>query len=76
MTPQSLIEDIYAFVSIDPTTHEESLLGMRVDDHWQPLITNEESALDTMRMIARRLAEQGKQTVRLIHFTGREELPV
>jgi hypothetical protein len=74
------IADMYAFVSYNPDTGTEELMGLRVDDrHWQPLISVTDGELEVLRTIAKRLSTDAAARglrVKLLHFTGPEELPV
>lgn len=71
------LQQLFAFVSVDPDHNVETVIGMRdVGQHWQPLIGEDVDRVELLKPIAKRIAHDTGREVKLIRFTTREELPL
>lgn len=64
---------LYAFVAVDGDGNE-SIIGMRDTGSWQPLIFSDQERVPALAPIAKRIAHDLGQQVRLIKFSTREEV--
>lgn len=74
--PAEVMGELFAFVSIDPDSQAEVIVGMREDGNWQPLVVADREHTEQLKPVARRIAHDTGRAVKLIRFTEREELPL
>lgn len=67
---------MFAFVAVDSDRQREVIVGMRDQDHWQPLVTADTDEVERLKPIARRLARDSGREITLVRFTKSEELPL
>ena len=68
------ISHLYAFISLDPATHEEGVCGfLSPDGVMWPMVAANEERLTQLRPIARMIAQRTGRPVTLVRFTTREE---
>lgn len=68
------IEEVWAFVSVDPDDGNEGVCAFRTGDAWMPLIAADTKRLEQLRQIAKDLSKFTKNKIKLVKFTKREEL--
>jgi hypothetical protein len=67
------IKYLWGFFAIDEDGNE-SICGVQLEDRWMPLITAQESMLDSLRIIAHRMSTSEKRKIKLVKFRQRTEL--
>lgn len=69
------IPAVWAYVSIDEKGSEEGVVGVPTPNGgWMPLICCDERRRDTFRAYAEAFAGKTGRAVRLLKFTGRQEI--
>ena len=70
------IAEMFAFIVEDSGPEDEGVIGMETARGWLPLVGADMARIDSLRPIAVSISAQLGKTVKLIHFTKREELEV
>jgi hypothetical protein len=70
------IEQMYAFVSEDPTDDTEGVCGHSLGPWMVPMVAADMERVEQLRPIAANLAQATGQTIRLVRFEIRTELEV
>jgi len=70
------IEEMFAFVAEDSGPEDEGLVGTNTGDGWMPLIGADMARVESLKPIARGIAEATGKKIKIIHFTQREEIGV
>ncbi|MBA7519920.1 hypothetical protein ES705_12008 [subsurface metagenome] len=65
---------MYAFVAEGSGPDDEGVVAMSVGDVMLPLVGADMARAESLKPIAREIAAETGQKVKLIHFTHREEL--
>jgi len=68
------IDQIYAFVSVDPEDQNEGIIAMNMNGTAMPLIAADKARLKSMRPIAQETAIRSKTRVMCLKFSSRTEL--
>ena len=68
------IESIYAFVAEDSGPDDEGIIGTYTTQGWLPLVGADMARVESLKPIARAIAEQTGKTVKLLHFERRKEV--
>ena len=68
------IESIYAFVAEDSGPDDEGIVGTYSAQGWLPLVGADMARVESLKPIARTIAEQSGKTVKLLHFEKRREV--
>lgn len=68
------ITEIWAYLAVDPTDHNEGVIGMMTDLGWVPFVCADKARFDALLPIAKRVAREQRLTVRVAHFTNREDV--
>lgn len=68
------IEEMYAFVAEDSGPDDEGLIGMNTGSGWMPLVGADMARVESLKPIAREIAEATGKKIKILHFTQREEL--
>lgn len=66
------IPTLYAFLSIDETG--EGICSMFMANKWWSMVTSKPSVVEKMKVAARSLARASGRPIKLVKFTGREEI--
>lgn len=66
------IDTIYAFIAFNETG--EGIVAMPAADGWMPMIAADAARLESLRPIAKQIAQSTKIAIKLIRLTTREEL--
>ena len=70
------IEQMYAFVAEDSGPGDEGIIGMQTAYGWMPLVGADMARVESLKPIARDMAEQLGKPVKLLHFDNRKEVEV
>lgn len=68
------IDEMFAFVVEDSGPDDEGIIGMNTVSGWMPLVGADMARVDSLRPIALGLARGMGKTIKLLHFTKREEV--
>lgn len=68
------IDEIWAFVSVDPNDGNEGIIAQTMGDTWMPFVAADKARLDALRPIVEHLVHKRGITVKLVKFTQREEI--
>jgi len=68
------IEAMYAFISTEEGPNDEGVVAMRVGNTWMPLVGADMKRVDSLRPIAKQIAEATKKRIVLAKFTVREDM--
>lgn len=66
------ITELYVFLSTDAAG--EGICGAMIGGIWTPLVTSKLRIVETMRPLVRQIAQHTRKPIRLVKFTGREEM--
>jgi hypothetical protein len=75
-TPHQVIEEMFAYIAKDPADGSEGVTGFRGPDGWMPMVGADIERALSLRDMAKAIARQSGQTVRLVRFSVREVLEV
>lgn len=71
------INEMYAFVSVDPEDDTEGIIAMKTaGGYWLPLVGADMNRVDSLRAKALELGDLSGREVKLLKFSAREELPL
>lgn len=70
------VDEMFAFIVEDSGPEDEGIIGMETACGWLPLVGADMKRVGSLRPIAQGISAQLGKTVKLIRFTGREELEV
>ena len=70
------IESMYAFIAVDPDDDTEGVIGFTAPSGWIPMVGADMEMVEKLRPMAEGIARAHTQTVKLVHFTQREEVEV
>jgi hypothetical protein len=68
------INEVWAFLSIDPKDSNEGVMATRMGSYWVPLIGTDEARIKSLRPMVEEMAQRFDLKVKLVKFTHREEL--
>jgi hypothetical protein len=71
-----LIDQMFAFVAVDPKDDTEGLVGFTSNGMWVPMVGADPAMVEKLRPIAREIGRASGKTVRLLRFSQRTEEPV
>ncbi len=68
------IDEMYAFIAEDTGPDDEGIVATNRDGVWIPMVGADMELVESLRPLARQLARTLNKTIKLIHFTNREDL--
>lgn len=68
------IEEMFAFVSIDPKDDIEGVVAANLRGNWHPLVGADMERIESLRPLAAKVARDAGIKIRLIKFSVREDL--
>ena len=68
------IEEMYAFVAEDSGPDDEGVVAMSVRNVMLPLVGADMKRVESLRPIAKRIAQSTGKPIKLLHFVTRQEL--
>lgn len=68
------IETIYAFISTEEGPNDEGVVAFKVGNTWMPLVGADMKRIDSLRPIAKQIAEVTKKRIVLAKFTLRQDM--
>lgn len=69
------IEEMWAWVSVDPDTGDEGIVAANMPGlGWHPLVTGRKHLTEKMELLAQRVAKESGRKIRLVRFTSRTEV--
>ena len=68
------IDQMFAFVSVDPQDGNEGVLGFQTPDGWMPMVGADMSMVDKLKPMAERIARETGIEVKLINLSTRTEV--
>lgn len=74
---QTRIDEMYAFVMLDPADNTEGVIGfLSRDQGWMPMVGADTSRVESLIPEAQKVADALGRSVSVIRFTVREEIRV
>jgi len=70
------IMGMYAFVSEDSGPDDEGVVAMSTGFGWMPMVGADMARVESLKPIAKGIAQESGKRIKLLHFTHREELEV
>ena len=70
------IEEMYAFIIQDTGPDDEGVIGIMTKNGWLPLVGADMARVESLKPIARGIGNRMGKKVKLVHFTGCEDLGV
>ena len=70
------INELFAFISIDEGLEDEGIIASKFGDVWMPLVGADQKRIDSLRSIAKQIAQATGKYVILAKFTHRTDLEV
>ena len=71
---QIRIEEMYAYIQLDPKDNTEGVIAFMTREGWMPMVGADMSRVSYLRERAQEVADTTGQPVRLLRFSVREEL--
>ncbi len=71
-----VIQELYAYVSVDPEDQNEGIIAMATPSGPLPLVGADIDRMKSLRKVAEDVAERSKIQVKLLRFSVREEIEV
>jgi len=71
---QVSIDQMYAFIQLDPTDNTEGVIAYLTGTGWMPMVGADMARIKYLRPFAQEVANSTGNPVKLIRFTNREEL--
>jgi len=68
------VDEVFAFLSIDPKDGNEGITGYRTPDGWLPLLCADKARVDSMRGLAQEMSTATNARMKLVRFSLREDL--
>ena len=68
------IEQIFAFISLDEGPEDEGVIAWKIGDSWIPLVGADMARIDSLRPMAKKIAEITGKRIVLSKFSRREDL--
>ena len=68
------ITELFAFISIDEGLGDEGIIAAKFGDNWMPLVGADKKRVDSLRPIAKLIAQTTGKHVVLAKFTHREDV--
>lgn len=73
---QVRIDEMYAFVMVDPADYTEGIIGFYTPTGWMPMVGADTNRVESLIPMAQDLADQLGEPVQILRFTVREEIDV
>ncbi len=70
------INELFAFISIDEGPEDEGIIASKFGDVWMPLVGADQKRVDSLRVIAKQIAQTTGKYVVLAKFTHREDVEI
>lgn len=70
------IDQMYAFIQLDPLDNTEGVIAFMTGDTWMPMVGADMARVEMLRPIAQQVASNTGTEVKLIRLTAREEVEV
>lgn len=71
---QRRIDEMYAFVQLDPTDNTEGVIGFHSEQGWMPMVGADTARVESLRAMAQKVATETGAPVKVLRFTVREEI--
>ena len=68
------IEEMYAFIAEDKGPDDEGIVGFMAGTGWLPMVGADMARVESLKPIARGIANATGTKIKLLRFTQREEL--
>lgn len=68
------INELFAFISTDEGPEDEGIIASKMGDAWMPLVGADQKRVDSLRPIAKQIAQATGKRVVLVKFTHREDV--
>ena len=70
------IDAVYAFISTDEGIDDEGVVAWKFGAAWMPLLGADKARVESLKPIAKRIAQITKKRIVLAKFTVREDLEI
>jgi hypothetical protein len=70
------ITEMFVFITEDSGPEDEGIIGMNTGSGWMPLVGADMARVESLKTIAKNIGAMTGKSVKLIHFTQREDLGV
>jgi hypothetical protein len=70
------IETIYAFISTEEGPEDEGVVAVKVGDVWMPLVGADMKRVESLRPLAKEIAQTTGKRIVLAKFTVREDMEI
>ena len=71
---QRRIDEMYAYIQLDPLDNTEGVIAFLAESGWMPMVGADMQRVEFLRPIAQEVADTTGRPVQLIKFSTREEL--
>ena len=71
---QLRIDEMYAFIQLDPLDNTEGIIAFLTSEGWMPMVGADMGRVRSLRERAQEVADQTGRPVQLVKFSTREEL--
>jgi len=68
------INELFAFISTDEGPEDEGIIASKIGDAWMPLVGADQKRVDSLRPLAKQIAQATGKRVVLAKFTHREDV--
>jgi hypothetical protein len=74
MRGQLRIDEMFAFIQLDPKDNTEGVIAYLSDVGWMPMVGADMDRVEYLRPLAQNVADDTGRPVQLVRFTNREEM--
>ncbi len=71
---QLRIDEMFAFIQLDPLDNTEGVIAFLSADGWMPMVGADMARVEKLRPMAQEVADATGRPVQLVKFSTREEL--
>ena len=68
------IDEMYAFVMVDPEDDTEGVIGFRSPQGWMPMVGADLKRVESLKQVAQEMSDELGRPVTVLRFTVREEI--
>jgi hypothetical protein len=68
------IDEMYAFVTVDPADHTEGIIGFNTPTGWMPMVGADTARVEYLVPLAQEMATSLGTPIHVLRFTVREEV--
>lgn len=70
-----IIKEMFAFITVDPDTQDEGVLGFKGSEGWMPMVGADMTRVDDLKPLADQVSKSMGLTYRIKRFTYIDDLP-